>query len=96
MCHSISPDKLSEANRKGRALTSASARETLRAHACLHSAIMAARTAQFSRKTGETVIDVSLNLDCGPGAADAQVIDVSTGIGFLDHVRPRKLDGDIA
>jgi imidazoleglycerol-phosphate dehydratase len=55
---------------------------------------MAARTAQFSRKTSETVIDVSLNLDCGPGAADAQVIDVSTGIGFLDHVRPHNLNGD--
>jgi imidazoleglycerol-phosphate dehydratase len=48
---------------------------------------MAARTATVSRKTSETEIDISLNLDSGPGAVDAQTISVSTGIGFLDHVR---------
>jgi imidazoleglycerol-phosphate dehydratase len=47
---------------------------------------MAARTATISRKTSETELEVYINLDCGPGAADAQVIEVSTGIGFLDHV----------
>jgi imidazoleglycerol-phosphate dehydratase len=52
---------------------------------------MAARTATVSRKTSETEIELSLNLDCGPGAADAQVINVSTGIGFLDHVRTMSL-----
>ena len=48
---------------------------------------LSARTASVSRKTNETQIDVSLNLDCGVGSASEQVIDVSTGIGFLDHVR---------
>ena len=38
------------------------------------------RTATISRKTKETSIDVSLNLD-GTG-----VYSVSTGIGFLDHM----------
>lgn len=47
---------------------------------------MEARTAAISRKTSETEIELSINLDCGPGAKDAQVINVSTGIGFLDHV----------
>ncbi|TFK42725.1 IGPD-domain-containing protein [Crucibulum laeve] len=47
---------------------------------------MSARQASISRKTGETQIEVSINLDCGPGANSAQVIDVSTGIGFLDHM----------
>jgi imidazoleglycerol phosphate dehydratase HisB len=48
---------------------------------------MAARTATISRKTNETEIEVYINLDCQPGSASQQVIDVSTGIGFLDHVR---------
>ncbi len=38
------------------------------------------RTGSISRKTSETSIDVALNLD-GSG-----VYDVSTGIGFLDHM----------
>ncbi|KAG2158164.1 Imidazoleglycerol-phosphate dehydratase-domain-containing protein, partial [Suillus bovinus] len=47
---------------------------------------MAARTATISRKTNETQIEVSINLDCNPGSQNAQVIEVSTGIGFLDHM----------
>lgn len=39
-----------------------------------------ARTAQLSRRTGETDITVSLTLD-GSGTAD-----LSTGIGFFDHM----------
>ena len=38
------------------------------------------RTASVERKTKETEISVSLNLD-GSG-----IYDVSTGIGFLDHM----------
>jgi imidazoleglycerol-phosphate dehydratase len=48
---------------------------------------MAARTATISRNTNETQIEVSIDLDCAPGSANAQVIEISTGIGFLDHVR---------
>ncbi|KAJ7871421.1 IGPD-domain-containing protein [Mycena olivaceomarginata] len=40
-----------------------------------------------SRKTNETQIEVSLNLDCAPGSGVTQTIDVSTGIGFLDHCK---------
>ncbi|OJA13038.1 hypothetical protein AZE42_04381 [Rhizopogon vesiculosus] len=47
---------------------------------------MAARTATISRITNETQIDVSIDLDCTPGSANSQVIDISTGIGFLDHM----------
>ena len=47
---------------------------------------MTARTAQVSRKTNETQIEVFVNLDCTPGSGQVQSIDVSTGIGFLDHV----------
>lgn len=47
---------------------------------------MAARTATISRKTNETQIEISINLDCTPGSQNAQVIEISTGIGFLDHV----------
>ncbi|KAG1759018.1 IGPD-domain-containing protein [Suillus occidentalis] len=47
---------------------------------------MAARTATISRKTNETQIEVSINLDCTPGSKSAQVIEISTGIGFLDHM----------
>ncbi|KAJ7929245.1 Imidazoleglycerol-phosphate dehydratase-domain-containing protein [Mycena leptocephala] len=45
-----------------------------------------ARQATISRKTNETEIDVTLNLDCAPGSGVTQTIDVSTGIGFLDHM----------
>ncbi|MGF7169816.1 imidazoleglycerol-phosphate dehydratase [Sphingobium xanthum] len=38
------------------------------------------RTAEISRKTAETSIDVKVNLD-GTG-----IYEVSTGIGFLDHM----------
>ncbi|TFK29798.1 IGPD-domain-containing protein [Coprinopsis marcescibilis] len=44
------------------------------------------RQASISRKTSETEIEVSINLDCQPGSGVAQTIDVSTGIGFLDHM----------
>ncbi|KAJ8093260.1 imidazoleglycerol-phosphate dehydratase [Marasmius tenuissimus] len=47
---------------------------------------MAARQATVNRSTSETSIEVSLNLDCAPGSGVAQIIDVSTGIGFLDHM----------
>jgi len=39
-----------------------------------------ARTAQLRRETGETKIDLSLNLD-GRGQAD-----IATGVGFFDHM----------
>ena len=45
------------------------------------------RTATISRKTNETEIEVHINLDCQPGSASQQIISISTGIGFLDHVR---------
>ncbi|MGH1456303.1 MAG: imidazoleglycerol-phosphate dehydratase HisB [Alphaproteobacteria bacterium] len=41
---------------------------------------MSARTAKIARKTNETAIDVSVNLD-GVGQAD-----INTGIGFFDHM----------
>ncbi|KAI5900203.1 IGPD-domain-containing protein [Schizophyllum commune H4-8] len=44
------------------------------------------RQATISRKTSETEIEVSIDLDCAPGSAKAQEISVSTGIGFLDHM----------
>lgn len=47
---------------------------------------MTARTATISRKTNETQIEVFVSLDCTPGSGQAQNIDISTGIGFLDHV----------
>lgn len=47
---------------------------------------MAERTASVERKTSETSISCTITLDNEPGVK-AQEIDVSTGIGFLDHVR---------
>lgn len=48
---------------------------------CANAAIAAAmRTGSISRKTNETSIDVEVNLD-GSG-----IYEVSTGIGFLDHM----------
>ncbi|CAK9786650.1 putative Imidazoleglycerol-phosphate dehydratase [Cutaneotrichosporon oleaginosum] len=46
---------------------------------------MSARTATVERKTSETQITCTLTLDAGPGFAP-QKINVSTGIGFLDHM----------
>ncbi|KAN0133789.1 IGPD domain containing protein [Lactarius tabidus] len=43
------------------------------------------RTATFSRKTNETEIDVVINLD-SQLVGSQQVIEISTGIGFLDHM----------
>ena len=40
------------------------------------------RSATLSRKTNETDINVTINLD----SARDQIIEISSGIGFLDHV----------
>lgn len=42
------------------------------------------RTASVSRKTGETDIQCTITLDHAPDAK--QVIEINTGIGFLNHV----------
>ena len=42
------------------------------------------RSASIARKTNETDIKVAIALDHAPD--QLQVIDISTGIGFLDHV----------
>lgn len=47
----------------------------------------AIRTATVSRETSETSIKCTLTLDVVPGV-HKQEINVSTGIGFLDHVSP--------
>ncbi|GBE82043.1 putative HIS3-imidazoleglycerol-phosphate dehydratase [Sparassis latifolia] len=47
---------------------------------------MEPRIATLERKTNETEIKVSINLDCQPGTGNVQEISVSTGIGFLDHM----------
>ncbi|PAV23914.1 IGPD-domain-containing [Pyrrhoderma noxium] len=47
---------------------------------------MSTRTATVSRKTSETSIEVELNLDWSPSSGLKQEIEVSTGIGFLDHM----------
>ncbi|MGQ9549124.1 MAG: imidazoleglycerol-phosphate dehydratase, partial [Roseiflexus sp.] len=39
-----------------------------------------ARTASIERQTGETSVELTLNID-GSGA-----VDIATGIGFLDHM----------
>ncbi|KAF9532318.1 Imidazoleglycerol-phosphate dehydratase-domain-containing protein [Crepidotus variabilis] len=44
------------------------------------------RQATVTRKTGETEIEVFLDLDCPSGSNLQQKIEVSTGIGFLDHM----------
>jgi imidazoleglycerol-phosphate dehydratase len=49
----------------------------------------APRVATVSRKTNETDIQVDLNLDATQGSGITQVIQVKTGIGFLDHVRTK-------
>lgn len=46
---------------------------------------MSERTATVERKTSETEISCTINLDHDP-AVGKQVIEVSTGLGFLDHV----------
>lgn len=46
---------------------------------------MSERVASVERKTSETEISCTINLDHDP-AVGKQVIDVHTGIGFLDHV----------
>lgn len=52
------------------------------------SSTMSERTATVERKTSETEISCTLNLDYDPSVGK-QVIDVQTGIGFLDHVSHR-------
>jgi hypothetical protein len=49
------------------------------------------RQANVVRQTNETQIEAFIALDCAPGSGTAQRIDVSTGIGFLDHVSIRPL-----
>lgn len=46
---------------------------------------MSERTASVERQTSETQITCTIVLDNEPGIRK-QEIDVSTGIGFLDHV----------
>jgi imidazoleglycerol-phosphate dehydratase len=45
------------------------------------------RIASVTRKTNETNIQVTLNLDVTPSSGIQQEIDIKTGVGFLDHVR---------
>jgi imidazoleglycerol-phosphate dehydratase len=44
------------------------------------------RQASVSRKTSETEIEVNLSLDDAFNENEKQIIEVSTGIGFLDHM----------
>ncbi|KAI5123331.1 hypothetical protein M0805_001756 [Coniferiporia weirii] len=44
------------------------------------------RKASISRNTNETQIEVSIDLDWSPASGVKQTIEVSTGIGFLDHM----------
>lgn len=46
---------------------------------------MSERTATVERKTSETEISCTINLDHDPSVGK-QVIEVNTGLGFLDHV----------
>ena len=43
------------------------------------------RQASIVRKTNETEIQVSIDLDYTPSSNVQQKIEISTGIGFLDH-----------
>jgi imidazoleglycerol-phosphate dehydratase len=52
---------------------------------------MSARTAAITRNTAETQVKVVINLDCQPGTQNEQLIEVSTGIGFLDHASTHPL-----
>jgi imidazoleglycerol-phosphate dehydratase len=47
---------------------------------------MTKRQATITRNTNETQIEVFLDLDCMDDASGTQNIEISTGIGFLDHV----------
>lgn len=47
---------------------------------------MSERVASVERTTSETHISCTIDLDHIPGVTE-QKINVSTGIGFLDHVR---------
>ncbi|KAF8797891.1 IGPD-domain-containing protein [Phlegmacium glaucopus] len=44
------------------------------------------RQASISRKTNETQIEVFIDLDYTPSSNVQQKIEISTGIGFLDHM----------
>ncbi|KAF7778839.1 hypothetical protein Agabi119p4_3184 [Agaricus bisporus var. burnettii] len=48
--------------------------------------MVAPRQASISRKTKETEIEVLIDLDGASGADSNQAIQISTGIGFLDHM----------
>ncbi|KAJ1903509.1 imidazoleglycerol-phosphate dehydratase [Coemansia sp. S100] len=43
------------------------------------------RSANIARKTNETDIKISLSIDMADASAE-QIIDINTGIGFLDHM----------
>jgi len=47
---------------------------------------MAPRSANVQRATNETQIAVFIDLDGAMGGSGTQHIDISTGIGFLDHM----------
>lgn len=51
---------------------------------------MSERVASVERTTSETHISCTIDLDHIPGVTE-QKINVSTGIGFLDHVRVSNL-----
>lgn len=60
---------------------------TLRFHFCTtYTHTMSERVASVERTTSETHISCTIDLDHIPGVTE-QKINVSTGIGFLDHVR---------
>lgn len=50
------------------------------------------RTATVTRQTAETDITCTITLDHQPGVK--QIIEVSTGIGFLDHVIHNTIHSD--